>query len=231
MSKSHKPKFIRSFGRVKSRKLSDRKKDLLESLLPKYQIQNSNYSQLNNSNQSFSNQNYKKVILEIGFGFGDFLFENAKNQPDTLFIGCEPHINGVINLLSKLEKTPLSNIRIFIEDSRVLLEEFPEEIFDKIYILNPDPWPKSKHHKRRLINCNFLHFLKPKAKKNAPLIITTDDNSYKKWIMAEYFKNNLWSWQARSKKDWEEFPKDWTETKYQKKAKAAGRENIFLKFI
>jgi tRNA (guanine-N7-)-methyltransferase len=228
MSTDLKPKFIRSFGRIKSRTLSNHKKDLLENLLPKYQIQISNHSQL--EALKLNTKIYKKAILEIGFGFGEFIFESAKNNPETLFIGCEPHLNGVINLLSKLEQNPLLNIKIFIDDSRVLLEQIPDNIFDKIYILNPDPWPKSKHHKRRLINCNFFHFLKLKAKKQSQLIIATDDNSYKKWIMVEYFKNNLWSWQANSKEDWE-FPKGWIQTKYQKKAQTAGRENAFLQFI
>ena len=210
------PKFVRSFGRIKSRTLSNNKKDLLENLLPQYQIINSE-----NIPQS------QKIYLEIGFGFGDFLFENAKNNPDILFIGCEPHLNGVINLLAKLQETPLTNIKIFVGDNRLLLSTICHKIFDKIYILFPDPWPKSKHHKRRLINAEFLQLLHSKIKDDGKLIIATDDNSYKQWIFAEYFRSGLWKWQANSKADWQNFPDDWKKTKYQIKAEAAGRENIY----
>ena len=217
------PKFVRSFGRIKSRTLSDHKKDLLNNLLPKYQITDFADQELKNYG--------KEIYLEIGFGFGDFLFENAKRNPDILFIGCEPHINGVVNLLAKLKVLPLQNIKIFISDNRILLEKVADKIFDKIYILFPDPWPKAKHHKRRLINKEFFQLLHNKAKPSSELIIATDDNSYKLWIMVEYFKSELWSWQAQAKDDWQNFPDDWVQTKYQNKAEIAGRENIFLRFI
>ena len=144
-------KFVRSFGRVRTRKLSIHKKDLFLNLLPQYQIENLTILDLKNNPQ--------QIYLEIGFGFGDFLFENAKNNPNILFIGCEPHINGVVNLLSRLEEYPLSNIKIYVGDSRFFLEKSLSQIFDKIYILNPDPWPKARHYKRRLINSEFFALL------------------------------------------------------------------------
>jgi tRNA (guanine-N7-)-methyltransferase len=223
MSKENKQTtFVRSFGRVRTRKLSIHKKDLFSNTLPKYKIEEAEIPNLTNNGQP--------IYLEIGFGFGDFLFENAKNHPDILFIGCEPHINGVVNLMSKLEIQPLKNIRIFVGDSRIFLEHC-QPIFDKIYILNPDPWPKAKHYKRRLINVEFFELLNSKIKPNSPIIIATDDNSYKKWIMAEYFRSGLWQWLAKSKSDWQNFPQDWVQTKYQKKAELAGRGNVFLEFI
>ncbi len=223
MTKEKQLQFVRSFGRVRTRKLSIRKKDLFSNLLVKYQI--------DDFKDKFSNQNFKKIILEIGFGFGDFLFENAKNNPDALFIGCEPHINGVVNLLSKLEDHPLENVKLFVGDSRIFLENIPEQTFHKIYILNPDPWPKTKHYKRRLINNEFFGLLNEKIKFDGRLIIATDSSTYQEWIMAEYFQSGLWKWLANSKADWKTFPIDWVKTKYQQKAEIAGRENIFLEFI
>jgi tRNA (guanine-N7-)-methyltransferase len=220
--KSKQPKFVRSFGRVRTRKLSIHKKELFSNTLLQYKIEESEIPNLTN--------NQGQIYLEIGFGFGDFLFENAKNNPNILFIGCEPHINGVVNLLAKLELHPLKNVKIYVGDSRIFLEHCAK-IFDKIYILNPDPWPKAKHYKRRLINAEFFELLHSRIKSNSKLIIATDDNSYKKWIMAEYFRNGLWQWLAGSKSDWKNFPQDWVQTKYQRKAEIAGRENVFLEFI
>ncbi len=264
-------KLIRSFGRIKSRKLSDHKKNLLENFLPLYQIKNTTTSlstpplssspspslplplslpprHLEHSERSHESypqeishcvrddergiqnlQNSQKNILEIGFGFGDFLFAKAKNNPQINFFGSEPHINGVVNLLSKLEQEPLVNLKISTTDIRILLQSFPDNFFDEIYILFPDPWPKSKHFKRRLINIEFLDkIISPKMKKAAKLTIATDHDSYKTWILAEILRSQKFLWQANSKKDWQNFPNDWIMTKYQKKALDEGRVSVIF---
>ncbi|MBU6339330.1 MAG: tRNA (guanosine(46)-N7)-methyltransferase TrmB [Rickettsiales bacterium] len=250
-------KLIRSFGRIKSRKLSDRKNLLLEEFLPQYEIALSHsepnscppeshtchpersegsHTSLRDLSSRICKTNSKAQddsvrILEIGFGFGDFLFNQAKNNPDTLFIGAEPHLNGIVNLLSKLEAEPLKNIRIFKHDIRVLLEKLPDEFFDEIYILFPDPWPKSKHFKRRLINSNFLDFLSKKIKKHGKLTIATDHDSYKTWILSAIVENKNFSWEAESKKNWQNFPSWWIETKYQKKAALEGRQSVIFNLV
>lgn len=209
-------KLIRSFGRIKSRRLSDHKTFLLENFLPLYEIKDFNFSA-------------PKIALEIGFGFGDFLFEKAKNNSDILFLGSEPHINGAVNLLAKLEKEPLPNLKISQQDVRILLSNFSEKFFDQIYILFPDPWPKFKHFKRRLIDVKFLdEVLSPKLKSGGKLVIATDHDSYKTWILAAISKSKNFSWNANSKKDWQNFPNDWVETKYQKKAAIEGRTSVIF---
>ncbi len=211
---------IRSFGRIKSRKLSSYKQDLFDNLLPKYKF--------DEKDNNFIKQ--KELFLEIGFGFGDFTFQLAKNNPDINIIAGETHINGVVNLLSKLEEEPLNNIKIFKCDIRILLEELEDNIFDKIYILFPDPWPKSKHFKRRLINDSFLDILNKKIKNSGKLIIATDHDSYKEWIMSAIIKREDFIWSANSKDDWQNFPLDWTYTKYQNKAQKEGRTSVYLEF-
>lgn len=212
-------RLIRSFGRIKSRKLSDHKTDLLENLLPSYTIQTENLT------TSLDQKN----CLEIGFGFGDFTFEKAQNNPEISFFGSEPHLNGVVNLLAKLENAPLKNLRISTKDVRLLLADFPEKFFDQIFILFPDPWPKAKHFKRRLINRDFLDkILSPKMKSGAKLTIATDHDSYKTWILAETSRSENFSWDADSKKDWQIFPHDWVVTKYQKKAAREGRTSVIF---
>jgi tRNA (guanine-N7-)-methyltransferase len=130
----------------------------------------------------------------------------------------------VVNLLAKLEQEPLTNIKISLEDSRLLLANFPEKFFDEIYILFPDPWPKAKHFKRRLLTTEFFDkTLSPKIKTGGKLIIATDHDSYKTWILSEEF-----SWDAKSKKDWQTFPDDWVKTKYQKKAEIEGRTPVIF---
>ena len=209
-------RLIRSFGRIKSRKLSDHKSHLLEDLFPAYEI------------KDFDSK-AKKNCLEIGFGFGDFTYQKAKENPDTFFFGSEPHLNGVVNLLAKLEAEPLENLKISTTDVRLLLEKFPDKFFDQIFILFPDPWPKAKHFKRRLINQEFLdEILSPKMKSNAKLTIATDHDSYKTWILCEIDRSKKFTWDANSKNDWQIFPQDWVITKYQKKAEREGRVSVIF---
>lgn len=209
-------RLIRSFGRIKSRKLSDHKNYLFEELLPKYEI------------KEFKSRE-KKTCLEIGFGFGDFTFETAKNNPEIDFFASEPHINGVVNVLAKLEEEPLDNLKITCEDARLLLEKFPDKTFDQIFILFPDPWPKSRHFKRRLINVEFLDkILSPKMKDKSQVTIATDHDLYKTWILSEVMNSNKFIWDAASKKDWQIFPEDWVVTKYQKKAAREGRTSVIF---
>ena len=226
---NHQNLLIRSFGRIKSRKLSENKNFLLKNLLPIYKIDDEFLAQIQNSSEL---KKFSKFCLEIGFGFGDFIFEKAKQNPDILFFGCEPHLNGIVNLLSKLEKEPLQNLKISNIDARILLSKFPVNFFDQIFILFPDPWPKTKHFKRRLINSEFLDkVLSPKIKNDSNLIIATDHDSYKTWILAEILRSKNFSWLANSNKDWQIFPNDWIETKYQKKAVFEGRVSVIFKLI
>jgi tRNA (guanine-N7-)-methyltransferase len=231
---------IRSFGRIKSRKLSDNKNALIEELLSLYEINEEILKQVQDGGMSTHPSRHpelvsgsllphKKTCLEIGFGFGDFIFEKAKTNPDILFFGAEPHLNGVVNLLAKLELEPLKNLKISREDVRILLAKFPDKNFDQIFILFPDPWPKSRHFKRRLINTEFLdEILAPKMKNGAKLVIATDHDLYKTWILAEIARSKKFLWQANSKQDWQDFPSDWVETKYQKKAAAEGRVSVIF---
>lgn len=215
-SSQNKQKIIRSFGRIKSRKISDSKNLLYKNFSEKYQI---NYEKIESNNN----------ILEIGFGFGDFFFVNAKNNPSKNFYGCEPHINGIISLFQKLQNQPLNNIKITNEDVRLVINKFPDNFFEKIYILFPDPWPKQKHHKRRLINTEFLdEILAKKLKLNHKIIIASDDDSYKIWILAHILNSKKFAWTAKNADSWQNFPENWVISKYHQKALNENREPILI---
>ena len=155
--------------------------------------------------------------------------QKAQDNPNQLFFGAEPHINGVVNVVSKIEEFDIKNIRISMEDARILLENFEDSFFDEFYILFADPWPKVKHFKRRIITAKFLdEVVAKKLKKGMVLTIATDHDSYKTWICAEILKSEKFSWKCKSKEDWKKFPKDWVESKYQKKALREGRESVIF---
>lgn len=218
-------KLVRSFGRVKSRRLSDHKKLLLADLLPKYEIVLEQLDEL-----LLGAKCYQQIYLEIGFGFGDFLFANSRSNPDTLYLGGETHLNGIVNLLTKLEQEPLANIKVFKSDVRLLLAKIANSILDKVYILFPDPWPKSKHYKRRLISADFIALLAKKMKNSAELVIASDHDLYQKWIINQMLKSPDFLCLNESELDWQIFPEGWVKTKYQKKAEVEGRKSICLRF-
>ncbi|PIR31959.1 MAG: tRNA (guanosine(46)-N7)-methyltransferase TrmB [Alphaproteobacteria bacterium CG11_big_fil_rev_8_21_14_0_20_44_7] len=216
-------KFLISYGRTKARKLTPNQQRLFDELLPKIQIS------LKNPALGWQNQS-AETWLEIGFGDGGHLAHQARNNPNVNFIGCEPFINGAVKLLREIEDNNLQNIRIYTGDVRDLLEKTPENSISRIFILNPDPWPKTKHHKRRLIQKPLLDLLEKVLQPEGMLRIATDDEDYAFWILKEFMNHPKFLWTVRSKADWQNDPDDHIKTKYQKKAFKEGRKNIFIEY-
>jgi tRNA (guanine-N7-)-methyltransferase len=215
-------KFIRSFGRVRSRKLGENKIALFENILPKYQL---------NLEEITQNNNFTKINLEIGFGSGDFMFQNAKNNPDQLFIGSEIYINAIGKILDKLQENPLNNLTIYQNDVRILLEKLPQNFLDQIFILFPDPWPKKRHHNRRIINHNLLKMLNHITKPPGKLLIATDHPSYQEFLLDFLPENQFFTLNANFDKNPYLEPNFWVKTKYQKKAIKEGRDSMFFNLI
>ena len=131
---------------------------------------------------------YEKIILEIGFGNGENTSFLASKNPNALIVGSEVYLSGIGSLLNNIAKNSLKNIKIFDQDVRELLFKLPNKIFDEIYIICPDPWPKARHHKRRLIKHDFLKILAKVLKKNGTAYISTDWENYAESIEEELEK-------------------------------------------
>lgn len=172
----------------------------------------------------------RELWLEIGFGGGEHLAAQAKANPSVGIIGCEPYINGMASLLSKIESESLSNIRIHAADARPLMAALPDASLSRVFILYPDPWPKSRHHKRRLISQNFLAQLARVMKQGALLRLATDDAGYAQWMLEHLLACPFFVWTAQRADDWRLPPPDWTPTRYEAKAKAAGRQPAYFEF-
>ena len=102
---------------------------------------------------------FEQIDLEIGFGSGEFMLSQARSKPSCLYIGCEVYKPGVKKVIRQAYNEGLDNILIYIGDFRQILSELPSFVFNDVYILFSDPWPKVKHHKRRLINQDFLQII------------------------------------------------------------------------
>ena len=131
---------------------------------------------------------YEKIILEIGFGNGENTSFLASKNPNALIVASEVYLSGIGSLLNNIAKNSLKNIKIFDQDVRELLFTLPNKIFDEIYIICPDPWPKARHHKRRLIKHDFLKILAKALKKNGTVYISTDWENYAESIEEELEK-------------------------------------------
>ena len=169
--------------------------------------------------------------LEIGFGGGEHLAAQAEHCPEIGFIGCEVFENGVARLLGEIDHRGLRNIRIFADDVRPLLAGLAPRSIGRVFILFPDPWPKPRHHKRRLVAPATLDRLADIMIDGAELRLATDDPSYLSWMLEHVTEHPAFSWTARRPTDWRDRPADWPATRYEEKARRAGRAPAFLRFV
>ena len=133
-------------------------------------------------------KSYEKIILEIGFGNGENTSFLASKNPNALIIASEVYLSGIGSLLNSITQNSLDNIKIFDDDVRELLLKIQDEVFDEVYIICPDPWPKARHHKRRLIKHDFLKVLAKALKKDGTIYISTDWENYAESIQEEIEK-------------------------------------------
>lgn len=168
------------------------------------------------------------VRLEIGFGSGEHLAAQARANPNVGFIGCEPFINGVVKLLAVIETESLQNIRLFTDDARRLCAALAPESIAHIDILFPDPWPKSRHHKRRLLSHKTLAMLHRIQPAGGTLQLATDHRDYSAWMLEHLRDSKHYEWLAECAADFEQPPASWVQTRYQRKTSEQGREPVFL---
>ena len=183
--KNLKTQDLRTFGRRHGKKLSNRKQWLMDNLLPEI---TPNAKDLIN----------ESLILEIGFGNGEHLRDLALSNPTKIIIGAEPFVNGIAALLSAITNESdntlfdeYKNIRIHPDDVRLLLKNFTGITFDEIWVLHPDPWPKARHEKRRLLNHDFLNLLSGFMAPESKIIIGTDHWEYYDWIKEQLKQTKL----------------------------------------
>jgi len=199
------PSFARRIGRA----LRDQQKYLVDNLLPTIEV-----------NYAFpETEGYEQTILEIGFGNGEHLAAYALKNPETLCIGAEPYMNGVATLLGDIDEHSIQNIRIYRNDVRDLLEFIPKKSLDKIFIICPDPWQKTKHKKRRLVNSEFLKLLSTKTKQE--IIAVTDHLDYAKWIL-KHAQAAGFKMPSDELSHYEAVPDNWVYTKYQRRGIGQG---------
>jgi tRNA (guanine-N7-)-methyltransferase len=171
---------IRSFV-LRQGRLTKGQEHALETGWPKHGVE---YASQSIELDVLFNRKDSKKILEIGFGMGDATAKIAQTLPDCDFIAVEVHTPGVGSLLKLLEELALANIRIFQHDAvEVLQNMLPDQSLDGVHIFFPDPWHKKRHHKRRLIQAEFVKLLCSKLKSGAYIHVATDWQEYAEWVL------------------------------------------------
>ncbi|HEX3432203.1 MAG TPA: tRNA (guanine(46)-N(7))-methyltransferase TrmB [Rhizomicrobium sp.] len=209
------------YGRRKGPKLSDHQAVLVETLLPRLKLQ----IRKDADPEGYFGSAVHDVWLEIGFGAGEHLLWQAEHHSDIGIIGAEPYESGVAKLLAKIDSLGadsrgnlLARVRIHPGDARELIESVPHASLGRVFLLFPDPWPKRRHHKRRIIQSNTLSLLARAMKEGAELRFASDDPSNIAWTLERVIAHGAFAWIAESSKDWLVRPNDWPGTRYEQKA-------------
>lgn len=171
------------------------------------------------------------IWLEIGFGGGEHIVSLAARNPYIGIIGAEPFVNGVAKLLVAIDDQQLANIRIFDGDGRILLENLEDASIDRLFILYPDPWPKRRHEKRRLLDGGTVAEIYRVMKPGGELRLASDSADYIGWSLRNILAHGGFDWLAQRPRDWRQPPGDWCQTRYETKALSDGRRPTYLRFL
>ena len=176
-------------------------------------------------------EEYNYISLEIGFGTGDILLHNALNFPNNLFIGIEYYKKGIAQLLLNIEKHNLKNIRLFYGDAFAYLKQAKTNYLDEILIMFPDPWPKKRHWKRRIINNNSVNEISRSLKLNGKVLFYTDDKSIAFWGLRYFILNKSFTWAINKPLDCRKRTPSNYITKYESKALKKNIDPYYFCFI
>jgi len=218
----------RLWGRRDARKLRPGRARLLAEALPRYALPPGD-APLDPA--ALFAQPIHDLWLEIGFGGGEHLAWQAAANPEVGFIGCEPFMNGVASLLRHLDEGDLANVRVHAGDARDVIDRLPEACLGRVFILFPDPWPKRRHRDRRIVSTATLDALARAMRDGAELRLATDDVVQQRWMLQVAPPHPAFQWQVNGPEDWRDRPADWPETRYEAKARAAGRPPMFLRLV
>lgn len=220
---------LRSYGRRRGRKLSARQANLLAELLPR--VRPDLAQPAPDEATAIFDGPVTQVWLEIGFGGAEHLAWQARHHPDVGIIGCEPFEEGVVKALALIEQERRANIRLHPDDVRPLLRWLPAASLDRVFVLFPDPWPKARHRKRRLVATPLLDQLARVMRPGAELRLATDIGDYARTMLAALMRHPAFRWTATCAADWRQRPHDCPATRYEAKALREGRRCTYLRFV
>lgn len=218
---------MRTYGRTGGRPLSPRRQALIDDVLPKLSVPDAPARSLDPRDLF---ETAREVWLEIGFGGGEHLVAQATRNPDVGLIGCEPFVDGMAKALAGAEAASVRNARFHMGDAREVLERFSDSSTARVFILFPDPWPKKKQRKRRLIQPDFLESLHRVCAPGARVRFATDIKSYADEALLNFLRHGGFVWTANRADDWRTPPTDHMTTRYERK-RLGDCAPVWLEFV
>ena len=215
----------RLYGRRQGHALRAGQAGLIDELLPTIEIPGDGAL---DATGLFGND--RPLAIEIGFGKGEHMAQQAAMAPDTGFVGCEPFLDGVVGALVQVRDRGLTNIRLHMGDAIEVLERLPDASLTRGWLLHPDPWPKARHAKRRFMNPGPIGLLAAKLKPGGEFRFGTDHPVYVRWAMMVMAGLPQFEWLAEGPQDFLARPADWPETRYEAKARAKGHEVWYFRY-
>ena len=165
----------------------------------------------------------EKIVIEIGYGGGEHLARKAGEEPETGYIGCEVFTGGIGKMVQAIEARGLGNVRLYTDDALKLLMALPEASIDAVYLLYPDPWPKSRHHKRRFVSPTTLDQLARVIRPGGTFYFATDIEDYANWTLAHIVREPRFAFVPEAPGSWHTPYPGWQPTRYEQKARREGR--------
>jgi tRNA (guanine-N7-)-methyltransferase len=216
----------RLYGRSKGKRLRSEQSDLVESLLPQISVPDEGVL----TGQSLFGDP-RTMHFEIGFGGGEHLAQRADMLPDHGFIGCEPFLNGVAMALTHIRDGGLHNVRLHMGDALEILRRVPDGSLSFVYLLHPDPWPKARHAKRRMMNDGPLDLIAAKLKPGGEFRFGTDHPVYLRHaLMVMQRHREQFDWLCEKPSDFQTRPGGWPETRYEAKARRLEHEVWYFRY-
>jgi tRNA (guanine-N7-)-methyltransferase len=216
----------RLYGRVQGHKLRAGQQALMDDFLPTVAVPEGPLD----ARTLFGDD--RPLQFEIGFGGGEHLAWQAQHAPTHGLIGCEPFVNGVVSAMLHIRDKALPNVRLHMGDALNALARLPDGSLDRVYLLHPDPWPKARHAKRRMMNPGPIAMIAAKLKPGGEFRFGTDHPIYCRWAMMQMDKSRDFEWQANSASDFLVRPDDWPETRYERKARTVfGHDVWYFRYI
>jgi tRNA (guanine-N7-)-methyltransferase len=216
----------RLYGRSSGHKLRKSQQELVDRLLPQLEVPTEGEI---TAPRLFGED--RPLHFEIGFGSGEHLADRADMLPDHAFIGAGPFLNGVATALGHIRDKHLANVRLWRGDALEVLQRVPDGALSFIYLLHPDPWPKSRHAKRRMVNDRPIDLFAAKLKAGGEFRLATDDPTYLNWsLMVMQRHTHQFEWLAERPKDFLEPSGGWIETRYGAKSRREGRRPYYLRY-
>ncbi|WP_022671722.1 tRNA (guanosine(46)-N7)-methyltransferase TrmB [Novosphingopyxis baekryungensis] len=215
----------RLYGRSKGKPLRERQQRLLDELLPQIAVPEEGPV----TSRALSGME-RPMHFEIGFGSGEHMVGRADMLPDHMFVGAEPFLNGVAAALAQIEDKALPNIRLHNGDALEVLSRIPDGSLSFVYLLHPDPWPKARHAKRRMMNKGPVDMIAAKLKPNGEFRFGTDHPVYLRHALMVMQGRTDFEWLCQRPKDFLTRPGGWPETRYESKARKQGHEVWYFRY-